>query len=56
MSMAIAKEQLLNDLRLKYSQLLMQKVPDAEQRYKLEAQENWDAAKYKSGIQYLTTL
>ena len=55
-SMAIAKEQLLNDLRLKYTQLLMQKISDADQRYKLEARENWDAAKYKSGIQYLTTL
>ena len=55
-SMAIAKEQLLNDLRLKYTQLLMQKISDADQRYKLEARENWDAAKYKSGIQYLSTL
>ena len=29
-----------------------------EERYafKLEARENWDAAKYESGIKYLSTL
>ena len=27
-----------------------------EERYKLEARENWDAAKYENGIKYLSTL
>ena len=56
MTIAIGKEQMLNDLRVKYGQMLMAKVADPDQRYKLEARENWDAAKYESGIKYLSTL
>ncbi len=47
---------MLTDLRVKYGQMLMAKVADPDQRYKLEARENWDAAKYESGIKYLSTL
>jgi hypothetical protein len=54
--MAIEKEQLLTELRVRYGQLLMQKVADPKERYKLEARENWDVAKYESGIKYLLTL
>ena len=54
--MAIGKEQLLTDLRVKYGQMLMAKVADSDQRYKLEARESWDAAKYESGTKYLSTL
>jgi hypothetical protein len=56
MAMAIEKEQLLTELRVRYGQLLMQKVADPKERYKLEARENWDVAKYESGIKYLLTL
>ena len=56
MAMAIDKEQLLSDLRVKYGQMLMAKVSDPQERYKLEARKSWDAAKYESGIKYLSTL
>jgi hypothetical protein len=56
MTLAIGKEQMLTDLRVKYGQMLMAKVADPDQRYKLEARESWDAAKYESGIKYLSTL
>ena len=51
-----AKSDDLQNLRVKYGQMLMAKVADPDQRYKLEARENWDAAKYESGIKYLSTL
>jgi hypothetical protein len=34
----------------------MQKIADPQERYKLEARESWDAAKYENGIKYLSTL
>jgi hypothetical protein len=34
----------------------MAKVSDPDKRYKLEARENWDIAKYESGLKYLSTL
>ena len=54
--MAIAQQANLVDLRVKYGQMLMAKVSDPQERYKLEARESWDAAKYESGIKYLSTL
>ena len=56
MQLAIGKEQLLADLRIKYGQLLRDKVTDEQERYRLASRENWDAAKYESGIKYLSTL
>ena len=56
MAMAIGKQQALDDIRVKYGQQLMAKVSDPDQRYKLEARENWDIAKYESGLKYLSTL
>ena len=56
MALAIGKEQMLTDLRVKYGQMLMAKISDPQERFKLEARENWDAAKYESGIKYLSTL
>jgi hypothetical protein len=51
-----AKSDDLQNLRVKYGQMLMAKVSDPQERYKLEARENWDIAKYESGIKYLSTL
>ena len=56
MAMAIGKQQALDDIRVKYGQQLMAKVSNPQQRYKLEARENWDIAKYESGLKYLSTL
>jgi hypothetical protein len=56
MAMAIGKQQALDDLRMQYHQQLMAKVSDPDKRYKLEARENWDIAKYESGLKYLSTL
>jgi len=56
MAMAIGKQQALDDIRVKYGQQLMAKVSDPQQRYKLEARENWDIVKYESGLKYLSTL
>jgi hypothetical protein len=56
MAMAIEKQQALDDIRMKYHQQLMAKVSDPNERYKLEARENWDIAKYESGLKYLSTL
>jgi hypothetical protein len=55
-AMALSKEQMLNDIRMQYHHMLCEKVPDLKQRFKLEARENWDIAKYESGIKYLSTL
>ncbi len=56
MAMAIGKQQALDDIRMQYHQQLMAKVSDPDKRYKLEARENWDIAKYESGLKYLSTL
>jgi hypothetical protein len=53
---ALDQEKYLTDIRVKYGQLLMQKVSDANERYRLEARDNWTADKYESGIKYLLTL
>ena len=56
MVIALGKQQALDDIRMKYHQTLMAKVSDPGERYKLEARENWDIAKYESGLKYLSTL